>query len=207
MQFRDGRLIPLCPNSCFTGHMAMSLIRGIRSRMAKLTLRSRIRSGALADTYRFELSPFGIDSVIVEPGIHRTPILEMHAGSADAPRTAEYGSVAESAARFKAVFTNANSSPKTPAVDDAVAALVLLIETPAGERPLRTVPTTTIQPLLHAYNAVARKYGQAAVQYSMCPSCRSYSDLPMTDEGAFCPSVALVRTLMLGAIAKIMLNN
>ena len=37
---------------------------------------SKFALEALADGYRFELAPLGIDSVIVEPGIHRTPILE-----------------------------------------------------------------------------------------------------------------------------------
>jgi NAD(P)-dependent dehydrogenase (short-subunit alcohol dehydrogenase family) len=37
---------------------------------------SKFALEALADSYRSELAPFGVDSVIVEPGIHRTPILE-----------------------------------------------------------------------------------------------------------------------------------
>ena len=39
---------------------------------------SKFALEALADAYRFELAPFGIDSVLVEPGIHRTPILGKH---------------------------------------------------------------------------------------------------------------------------------
>jgi hypothetical protein len=30
----------------------------------------------LADAFRFDLSVFGIDSVLVEPGVHRTRMLE-----------------------------------------------------------------------------------------------------------------------------------
>jgi NAD(P)-dependent dehydrogenase (short-subunit alcohol dehydrogenase family) len=37
---------------------------------------SKFALEALADAYRFELSPFGIDSVVVEPGIYRTPIFD-----------------------------------------------------------------------------------------------------------------------------------
>jgi hypothetical protein len=36
-----------------------------------------------------------------------------------------------------------------------VEAFVRLIETPAGERPFRTVPTAALQPLLEPYNALA----------------------------------------------------
>ena len=35
---------------------------------------SKFALEALADAYRFELLPFGIESVLVEPGIYRTPI-------------------------------------------------------------------------------------------------------------------------------------
>lgn len=52
---------------------------------------SKFALEALADAYRFELAPLGIDSVIVEPGIHRTPILERFFAPADQNRVAEYG--------------------------------------------------------------------------------------------------------------------
>lgn len=36
---------------------------------------SKFALEALAGAYRFELSPFGVDSVVVEPGFSRTPIV------------------------------------------------------------------------------------------------------------------------------------
>lgn len=116
---------------------------------------SKFALEALADAYRFELSPFGIDSVLVEPGIHRTPILEKFLPPADEARVADYGVAAEYAARVKEVFDAANSAPETPDSYDVVEAFVRLIEMPAGERPFRTVPTTALQPLLDPYNAAA----------------------------------------------------
>ncbi len=65
---------------------------------------SKFALEALADAYRFELTPFGVDSVIVEPGIHRTPILEKFQGPADQSRLADYGIATEYAARVKNVF-------------------------------------------------------------------------------------------------------
>jgi NAD(P)-dependent dehydrogenase (short-subunit alcohol dehydrogenase family) len=122
---------------------------------------SKFALEAMADAYRFELSPFGIDSVVVEPGIHRTPILERFNEPADHARVAEYGATAEYARRVKSVFDAANSAAQTPGVEDVVQSFVHLIETPPGERPFRTVPTIAIQPLLQPYNAAAAELRQA----------------------------------------------
>lgn len=37
---------------------------------------SKFALEAIADAYRYELLPFGIDSVLIEPGIYRTPIFD-----------------------------------------------------------------------------------------------------------------------------------
>lgn len=116
---------------------------------------SKFALEALADTYRFELAPFGIDSVLVEPGIHRTPILENFLPPLDQTVVREYGTSAECAARVKGVFEGASRTPETPGPDDVVDAFVRLIETPAGERPFRTVPTAAMQPLLDSYNTAS----------------------------------------------------
>jgi NAD(P)-dependent dehydrogenase (short-subunit alcohol dehydrogenase family) len=118
---------------------------------------------AMADAYRFELSPFGIDSVVVEPGIHRTPILEKFIAPDDKARVADYGS-ADSAARVKNVFDAANQSPETPGTGEVVETFVRLIETPNGQRPFRTVPTAALQPLLDPYNAAAADVRQVVAQ-------------------------------------------
>ena len=115
---------------------------------------SKFALEALADAYRFELSPFGIDSVLVEPGFHRTPAFGKLLAPADNARVADYGSGAEYAARVKALFDAIGAAPETPGVDEIVEAFVQLIEAPAGERPFRTV-STSVEPLLNAYNALA----------------------------------------------------
>src|SRR3954452_12522453 len=51
---------------------------------------SKFALEALADSYRFELKPFGIDPVLVEPGIHKTPILEAFIPPEDQRVLAEY---------------------------------------------------------------------------------------------------------------------
>jgi len=119
---------------------------------------------ALADAYRFELSPFGIDSVVVEPGIHRTPIHEKWFGPADQTRVADYGPTAERLERIKAIFDAALDAPDTPGPEPVIEVFLRLIETPAGERPFRTVPTAAIQPLLDPYNALAVQLRQTVAQ-------------------------------------------
>jgi NAD(P)-dependent dehydrogenase (short-subunit alcohol dehydrogenase family) len=130
---------------------------------------SKFALEALADAYRFELAPLGIDSVIVEPGVHRTPILEKFLAPADQNRVAEYGSTAEAIKRVKSVFEDASSALETPGPEIVVEAFVRLIETPAGERPFRTVPTAALQPLLEAYNALAATMRDTVAQIFKVP--------------------------------------
>ena len=56
---------------------------------------SKFALEAIADAYRFELLPFGIDSILVEPGIYRTPIFDRIMPPADSQRVADYGASAE----------------------------------------------------------------------------------------------------------------
>ena len=130
---------------------------------------SKFALEALADNYRYELAPFGIDSVIVEPGIHQTPILEKFLSPVDQDRAAEYGSTADAIKKVQGVFDAANSSPETPGPEGVVRAFVQLIETPAGERPFRTVPTAALRPLLEPYNAVAATIRDTLAQVFKVP--------------------------------------
>jgi NAD(P)-dependent dehydrogenase (short-subunit alcohol dehydrogenase family) len=130
---------------------------------------SKFALEALADAYRFDLAPFGIDSVIVEPGIHRTPILEKFLAPTDRDRVAEYGSTAETLERVRSVFEGSSTAAETPGPEGVVEAFVRLIETPAGERPFRTVPTPAIQELLAPYNALAATMRDTLVQMFNVP--------------------------------------
>lgn len=93
---------------------------------------------ALAETYRYELSGVGVDSVIVQLGGYPTEFASKMAAPADAERARGYGSSAELAQRVMAgmllMFESTLPDPQEPA--DVIAAL---IDMPAGTRPLRTV--------------------------------------------------------------------
>ena len=125
---------------------------------------SKFALEALADSYRFELAPFGVDSVVVEPGIHRTPILENFQPPDDESRAAEYQPESDYVAGVKGVFDAANTAPETPGPEIVAEAFIHLIEMAPGTRPFRTVPTAAMAPLLEAYNAAADQIRQNAAQ-------------------------------------------
>jgi NADP-dependent 3-hydroxy acid dehydrogenase YdfG len=132
---------------------------------------SKFALEAIADAYRYELAPFNVDSVLVEPGIHRTPIFDKISTPADAARVDDYGDAAEYATRVSGVFQAGIRAPDALETKEVVDCFIRLIETPYGERPFRTVPTPAIQPLLEAYNARARQNcGQLLPRSSTCLS-------------------------------------
>jgi NAD(P)-dependent dehydrogenase (short-subunit alcohol dehydrogenase family) len=94
---------------------------------------------ALAENYRVELSGFGIDSCIVEPGGYPTTFMDNLVKPSDSTRDSSYGDFAQAPMGLlnnfeKAVETNQEQKPQN--VADAVSDL---IDTPAGQRSFRTV--------------------------------------------------------------------
>ncbi|MDJ0917245.1 MAG: SDR family oxidoreductase [Woeseiaceae bacterium] len=94
---------------------------------------------ALAENYRTELSAFGVDSCLVEPGGFPTSFVDRLMRPSDTTRDTEYGEFAEAPAAALAGFEAALAA--NPAQDPAIVAeaIVAVVETPAGERPFRTV--------------------------------------------------------------------
>ena len=94
---------------------------------------------AMAENYRMELSGFGVDSCLVEPGGYPTGFFNNLIMPSDTSRDAEYGDMIHAP---KQAFDNFEGAlAQNPAQDpqnvaDAIAGLV---NTPAGERPVRTV--------------------------------------------------------------------
>ncbi len=97
---------------------------------------------ALAETYRYELAPCGIDSCIVEPGAFLTSGIDSLVLPSDGDRQAQYGDMAAlpmqiCSGLYQTVGAMESQVPQV--VADAVADL---IETPAGARPLRITADT-----------------------------------------------------------------
>ena len=113
---------------------------------------SKFALEAIADTYRYELLPFGIESVLVEPGIYRTPIFDKNATPLDTDRAAPYGDIAD---RVLGTFLSVINAPGAPGSEEVAEALVKLVEMEPGERPFRTLVSDAMQQLLGSYNAAA----------------------------------------------------
>jgi NAD(P)-dependent dehydrogenase (short-subunit alcohol dehydrogenase family) len=100
---------------------------------------SKFALEALTEGYRYELAPLGIDTVIVQPGPFNTNLLPAVAQEAEADIKAAYGDTGMIPDGIKANFTNFFASEQAPNPQDVANAITHLIETPAGERPVRTV--------------------------------------------------------------------
>jgi NAD(P)-dependent dehydrogenase (short-subunit alcohol dehydrogenase family) len=118
---------------------------------------SKFAMEALADAYRFELLPLGIDSVLVEPGICNTPIFDRLVNPADRTCEASYGTAGAFADDVRGTFRAATSAPDAPGSDEVAEAFVRLVEMPFCDRPFRTVVSAPMEQLLAAYNAAAEE--------------------------------------------------
>ncbi|MCF8373604.1 MAG: SDR family oxidoreductase [Bacteroidales bacterium] len=94
---------------------------------------------ALAENYRIELSGFGIDSCIVEPGGYPTTFMENLMTPSDHSRDESYGDYVHAPKQMFDGFEGALASNPAQDPQNVADAIALLINTPAGERPVRTV--------------------------------------------------------------------
>jgi len=101
---------------------------------------SKFALEAFAEALRYELSALGIDSVIVEPGPFRTGIHSRPARAEEQACLRDYGPIAQAERHVLGDLQQAVAAPNVPTDPQLVVDAVLrLIATPAGERPLRTV--------------------------------------------------------------------
>lgn len=108
---------------------------------------------ALAENYRVELSPFGVESVIVEPGGFPTSFVQNLIEPSDRSRDADYGDMAQMPRIALEGFET--SLAANPAQDPRKVAAVIvdLIAKPHGQRPVRTtVDFTGMGDRIRAYN-------------------------------------------------------
>lgn len=94
---------------------------------------------ALAENYRSELSGFGIDACIVEPGGYPTTFMDNLVKPSDTNRNSGYGDFARAPMDLFTNFEKALASNPAQNPQNVADAVAQLIETPAGQRPFRTV--------------------------------------------------------------------
>jgi NAD(P)-dependent dehydrogenase (short-subunit alcohol dehydrogenase family) len=117
---------------------------------------------ALAEAYRYELSALGVDSVIVEPGLFRSNLYAALHGPDDRERAESYGETAEAARSLLAGIEQVLASGDARDPQEVADAIVELVETPTGERPLRTVVGDV--PVARAINEAAEPHAQPMLE-------------------------------------------
>jgi NAD(P)-dependent dehydrogenase (short-subunit alcohol dehydrogenase family) len=94
---------------------------------------------AVAETYRYELKPSGIDVTIVEPGAFPTGQFPNRQTGADAGRAAGYGPLAGGVDLLSKGMEQMFSMPGAPHPQEVADAIAGLVDTPVGRRPARVV--------------------------------------------------------------------
>lgn len=94
---------------------------------------------ALAENYRVELSSFGVQSCVVEPGGFPTTFIDNLMRPSDLSRNASYGDFAQFPENFLKNFEKALAANSSQNPQDVADAITNLVDTPAEMRPFRTV--------------------------------------------------------------------
>ena len=94
---------------------------------------------AMAENYRSELSGFGVDSCIVEPGGFATGFMDNLMRPSDKSRNESYGGMADVPEQMFNSFEGALASNPAQQPQNVADVIASLVDTPAGERPFRTV--------------------------------------------------------------------
>ena len=125
---------------------------------------SKFAVEALAEGYRYELSGYGVDSVILEPGPFKTELVGNSPRPKDTNILSQYGDFAQMPetvlsgfAEFMAANAEGDCNP-----DLVVADLIKLVETPFGKRPMRTV--TGVDYGTRALNEAVEKFQKGVLE-------------------------------------------
>ena len=94
---------------------------------------------AMAENYRLELSRFGVDSCIVEPGGFPTPFFDSLIKPSDTSSNEGYGPMIHAPKQAFDSFEGALAQNPAQNPQNVADAIANLIETPPGQRPVRTV--------------------------------------------------------------------
>ena len=94
---------------------------------------------ALTDSYRYELSQFGVDVVLVQPSAYPTSMYSGVQQPADNRRAEDYGAVGKIPAKMFETFMGIFQGKNAPNPHDVAEAVAKLVGQPKGSRPARIV--------------------------------------------------------------------
>jgi NAD(P)-dependent dehydrogenase (short-subunit alcohol dehydrogenase family) len=98
---------------------------------------SKFALEGLAQAYRYELRPLGIDVSIIQPGVFPTNLPASQVLGADASRLGDYTDVSALTGTFTQNVGAIFGSPQPPDPREVADAIADLVEAPAGQRPER----------------------------------------------------------------------
>jgi len=100
---------------------------------------SKFAVEALTDSYRYEVSQFGIDVSLVQPSAYPTQMYGSAAQPEDTNTVEQYGEVGQIPGAMFDNFTAMFSGDDAPNPQDVADAVAKLVSMPAGQRPARKV--------------------------------------------------------------------
>ncbi|MGD9537412.1 MAG: SDR family oxidoreductase [Alphaproteobacteria bacterium] len=106
---------------------------------------SKFALEALAESYRYELGPIGIDCAIVEPGSYPSPFWGKEPGPADPSRAAGYGPLAALPEAMRRVYAGRTEGDGAGDPQEVADACLTLIRMAPGTRPLRLLVGARVQ--------------------------------------------------------------
>ena len=104
---------------------------------------SKFAVEALTDSFRYEVSQFGIDVVLVQPSAYPTEFYSSATPPADVTRATGYGKVGEIPGAMFQNFMTLFKSSDAPNPHDIAESISALIDAPKGSRPARSVVGTS----------------------------------------------------------------
>jgi len=110
---------------------------------------------AMTDSYRYELSQFGVDVVLVQPSAYPTNMYAAAQRPVDGALDEKYGEIADIPGKILETFGNLFKGETAPNPQDVATAVNALVSMPAGSRPDRVV--------------VGLPFGSDAVNHAVAP--------------------------------------
>lgn len=100
---------------------------------------SKFAVEGLAESYRYEVAPTGVEVTVVQPGGFGTGFFGSMLPAADEDRAATYGPLAEMPEQMWGGVGEMLTGEGAPDPEEVARGIVHLVETPQGERPMRVV--------------------------------------------------------------------